>query len=255
MDTEFMKLPISVVVITKDESCNIERCLRSIPWASELLVVDSDSSDDTVSKAQALGARVLIEPWRGFGAQKAFAARAATHDWILSLDADEALSPELAHEIVQRFPTLDPQVGYEMPRQSYHLGRWIRYGGWYPDAQLRLFHRGSSMWNEAAIHEQVICPRRERLQNRLLHYVFGSLAEQIETNNRYSTLQAENLASQGKRFSLAKLLLKPTSKFVECYFLKLGLLDGLAGFVIAVGAGYSVFIRWAKLWEKQQCSK
>jgi glycosyltransferase involved in cell wall biosynthesis len=252
-ETEFMKLPISVVVITKNEASNIERCLKSVPWASELLVVDSQSTDGTREKAETLGARVLNEAWRGFGPQKAFAAKAARFDWILSLDADEAVSPELSEEIQNRFAHLDPQTGYEIPRQSFHLGRWIRHGGWYPDAQLRLFHRGHSMWNEAVIHEQVICPKRERLKHRLLHSVFRNLSEQIDTNNRYSSLQAEELWARGQRFSLVKLLVKPASKFFECYFLKLGFLDGMPGFVIAVGAAYSVFLRWSKLWEREKC--
>jgi len=253
LETEIMKLPLSVVVITKNEASNIERCLRSVPWASEYLVVDSGSADATVAKAQACGARVLTEPWRGFGAQKAFAAGAALNDWILSLDADEALSPELSAEIQTRFAHLDPQTGYEMPRQSFHLGRWIRHGGWFPDAQLRLFHRKHSMWNLAAIHEQVQCARRERLQNRILHYVFRDLAEQVATNNRYSSLQAQEHFEKGQKFSYFKLLIKPGGKFFETYFLKLGFLDGLPGLIISVGASYSVFLRWAKLWEKEKC--
>ncbi len=250
-----MKLPLSVVVITKNEIHNIERCLASIPWADEYLVIDSGSTDATVEKSKALGAKVLVESWRGFGAQKALASRLAKNDWILSLDADEALSPELSQEIKTQFASLDPKTGYEMPRQSFHMGRWIRHGGWYPDAQLRLFHRDHSMWNESAIHEKVICARTARFENRLLHYVFRNLHHQIETNNRYSSLQAEELSQSGQKFSFIKLIFKPPTKFIESYFVKLGFLDGIPGFVIAVGAAYSVFLRWGKLWEIQKCSK
>lgn len=255
MKLNFMKLPVSVVVITKNEASNIERCLKSVPWADELLVVDSGSGDGTDDLARKAGARVLQSEWRGFGPQKAFAASQARNDWILSLDADEALSPELAEEIRSRFEGLDPRTGYELPRESFHMGRWIRHGGWYPDPQLRLFHRGHSMWNEAPIHEQVVCPRRERLEHSLRHYVFRDLAHQIETNNRYSTLQAEEMSRKGQRFSWLKLVLKPWSKFMETYFWKRGFLDGLPGFVISVGAAYSVFLRWSKLWELERCKR
>ena len=250
-----MKLPVSVVVITKNAGGHIERCLKSVPWASEYLVVDSGSTDSTKAEALGAGARFIEENWRGFGPQKAFAAKNANYDWILALDSDEALSPELSTEILQKFSSLDPHAGYEMPRQSFHMGRWIKHGGWFPDAQLRLFHRSYSMWDDSPIHEQVICEKKARFQNVLLHYVFEDLSDQIETNNRYSGLQADLLWEKNQRFSLFKLVVKPWSKFIECYFLKLGFLDGLPGFVIAVGAGYSVFLRWAKLWEKQKCQK
>ena len=250
-----MKLPVSVVVITKNAEAHIERCLASVPWASEYLVIDSGSEDATQTRAREAGARVLVEAWQGFGPQKAMAAKNAKFDWILALDADESLSPELSAEIVQQFSNLDPNTAYEMPRQSFHMGRWIKHGGWFPDPQVRLFHRGHSMWDSAQIHEQVVAEKKARFENVLRHYVFEDLFDQIETNNRYSSLQAEELYKKNRAFSLFKLITKPWTKFIECYFLKLGFLDGLPGFVIAVGAGYSVFLRWAKLWEKQRCQK
>lgn len=246
------KLPISLVVVTLNEEANIERCIRSVPFASDVVVVDSFSKDRTVELAQKLGANVVQEKWRGYGPQKAFAVSKATSDWILSLDADEALSPELQAEIVERFATLKPETGYEFPRRSFHLGRWIHHGGWYPDAQLRLFHRQHSQWSQDALHEKVQVKSKERFQSDLLHWVFDDLSDQVITNDKYSSLGAGNLATSGKRFSLLKLILKPWTKFVECYFLKLGFLDGLPGFIIAVGAGYSIFLRHAKLWELQK---
>lgn len=249
-----MKLPLSVVVVAKNEARNIERCLRSAPFAEELLVIENDSSDGTAQLAQRLGARVLREPWRGYGPTKAFAARAARFDWVLSLDADEAVSPALADELQQVFRDLDPEAGYEMPRQSFYLGRWIRHGGWFPDRQLRLFHRKYSMWNEALIHEKVMCPKKRRLRQPLEHYVFRDLKHQIETNNRYSSLQADEWIAKGRGFALWRLLFKPPSKFLETYVWKRGFLDGMPGFIIAVGAAYSVFLRWSKVWEKRKVS-
>lgn len=243
------KLPLSLTVITKNEERNIERCLRSVPFASEVIVVDSDSTDRTVAVAQKLGAKVFVEAWRGFGAQKQFAVEKASYDWILSLDADEALSPELAEEIVSRFQSLDEKAGYLLPRRSFHLGRWIDHGGWYPDRQLRLFNRKYSHWDNAQIHEKVVTEKVEKLISPILHWVFKNLSHQVVTNDRYSGLQAEALQKKGKKFSFYYLLVKPPSKFFETYILKRGFVDGLPGFIISVSAAYSVFLKWAKLWE------
>lgn len=249
------KLPISLVVITKNEEANIERCLRSVPFASECLVVDSGSTDQTLVRAQALGARVIVEAWRGYGRQKKFAADQASESWILSLDADEALSPELAQEIQDRFDSLDPKTGYLMSRKSFHLGRWILRGGWFPDWQLRLFNRAESQWKDSEIHEKVEASRTERLTGSILHWVFEDLSDQVRTNDHYSSLQARDLAVSGKRFSVWKLLSKPFSKFLETYLWKRGFLDGLPGLIISVGAAYSVFLKWAKLWEIERTKK
>lgn len=244
-----MKLPISLVIITLNEERNIERCIRSVPFASEIIVLDSGSTDRTLQIAKELGAHVHHQAWQGFGIQKAKATELAKNDWVLNLDADEALSPELANEIIQKALSLDSEVGYEFPRKSYHLGRWIMHGGWYPDAQTRLFNKKFSKWQEVPIHEKVIAAKKERFKNPMLHWVFRNLSHQVHTNDRYSTLQAEQHVKDGKKFSYLKLVIKPWVKFIECYFFKLGLLDGFAGFVIAVGAGHSVFMRWVKIWE------
>lgn len=247
-----MKLPLSLVVITKNEENNIERCIKSVTFASDILVLDSDSTDGTRQAAEKAGARVIVEEWRGFGKQKQRATELAKFDWILNLDADEVLSPELCLEIEQKFNALDEKAGYEMPRKSFHMNRWINHGGWYPDRQKRLYNRKFSKWTEKEIHEKVISEREARLQSDIQHYVFENLASQIETNNRYSTLQAEEAFKNGQRFSILKLIFKPKSKFLETYILKRGFLDGLPGFVIAVGAAYSVFLRHAKIWEIQK---
>ncbi|WP_413287783.1 glycosyltransferase family 2 protein [Bdellovibrio sp. HCB337] len=246
-----VKLPISLVVVTLNEEANIERCLKSVPFASDTVVVDSFSTDRTVEIAQKLGANVVQEKWRGFGPQKAFAVSQAKNDWVICLDADEALSPELQAEIQAKFQDLQATVGYELPRRSFHLGRWINHGGWYPDAQLRLFNRQHSQWSNDVLHEKVQVKHKERLKHDLLHWVFSSLSVQVITNDKYSTLGAESLAKSGKTSSLLKLIFRPWGKFMECYFIKLGFLDGLPGFIIAVGAAYSMFLRYAKLWEME----
>jgi glycosyltransferase involved in cell wall biosynthesis len=247
-----MKLPLSLVVITLNEEANLERCLKSVPFASDIVVVDSFSTDRTVEIAQKMGANVVAEKWRGYGPQKALAVSHAKFDWVLSLDADEALSPQLQEEILAKFAGFQEEVGYETPRLSWHLGRWILHGGWYPDYQLRLFHRLHSKWSDATLHEKVEVKSKVRLEHPILHWVFDNLSDQVVTNDKYSSLGAANLARDGKRFSLFKLLFKPGTKFLECYLMKLGFLDGLPGFMIAVSAGYSIFLRHAKLWELEK---
>lgn len=220
-----------------------------MPFASEVIVIDSFSQDKTCEVARSLGAKIHQEKWRGYGGQKAFAVERASNDWILSLDADEAVSPELAEKLKSEFAKLDPEVGYLLSRRSYYLGRWIDFGGWYPDYQKRLFHRRYSHWDGSPIHEKVISPKERKWDSDLYHYVFDSISEQVQTNNRYSGLLAEKLFREGKDFSIFKLISKPMTKFIETFFWKRGFMDGLPGFVISVGAAYSVFLKWAKLWE------
>lgn len=261
------RLPLSLAIITLNEADNIERCIRSVPFASEIVVVDSGSSDDTVKIAESLGARVVFEPWKGFRAQKQFATQLCTNDWVLSLDADEALSMEAAEEVLSLFggagshrseqiSILSDCDGFEFPRLSWNLGRWIKHGGWYPDLQLRLYHRMKASWQGGEhVHERVSAGKVLRLKGPLLHWPFSTHAEQVATNNRYSGLGAQDLLHRGKKFRLYKLILKPLTKFIETYLIKRGFLDGLPGFIISVGAAYSVFLKFVKLWELQKASK
>ena len=243
------KLPVTVTIITLDEEKNISRCIGSVPFASEIVVVDSSSKDRTVEIAKSLGAKVFAESWKGFGPQKASATEKASFDWILSLDADETVSPELQKELEILFENINPKVGYLLPRKSFYLGRWILRGGWYPDFQKRLFHRAHSNWNDSKIHEKVHSPAEIKLSQPLLHDVFTNISHQVRTNDRYSGLLAEALQKKGQRFSFFKLLIKPYSKFLETYIWKKGFMDGLPGLIISVSAAYSVFLKWAKLWE------
>jgi glycosyltransferase involved in cell wall biosynthesis len=251
------KLPLSLAIICLNEATNIERCIRSVPFASEVIVVDSGSTDGTPELAAKLGAKVFVEEWRGFRAQKQRATDLCQYDWVLSLDADEALSEESAREVRSLLTSanLTDHDGYNFPRLSWNLGRWIRHGGWYPDLQLRLFDRTRSSWQGGdKVHERVSAKNIGRLDHPIHHFPFPDLAEQVATNNRYSGLGAEELVAKGKRFSIWKLVFKPVSKFLETYLIKRGFLDGLPGFIIAVGAAYSVFLKFAKLWETERRS-
>lgn len=248
---------LSAVIITKNEEANIERCLRSLNWIEDVVVYDSGSVDQTLVIAKKMGAKVFEGEWKGYGPTKIIATGLAKNDWILSVDADEEVSPQLCEEIQNRITSknLKPEVGYQIPRLSFYLKKWIHHGGWFPDYQLRLFHRQHSMWNANTIHEKVESRHQEKLANNLNHYVFKNISHQIFTNDRYSTLQAQKMFEQTKKFSWFHMLTKPTVKFLECYILKLGFLDGWPGYVIARNAAHSVFLKWNKLYELEQDSR
>jgi glycosyltransferase involved in cell wall biosynthesis len=257
------KLSLTVVVITLNEEKNISRCLNSVKdWASEILVVDSGSTDRTCQIAQGFGAKVIQKEWLGFGAQKNFAVSCASYDWVLNLDADEQCSEEMRSWINNHFSNqdgrilLDPKKIYSFARKSFFLGRWILRGGWYPDYQARLFNRKFAQWNLTPIHEKVeglyLAQEMVRVASPILHYVFRDISHQVDTNNRYSSLQAELLFNQGIKSSWIKIIVKPISKFIECYLFKRGFLDGAQGFIIAYSAGYSAFLKWVKLWELER---
>ena len=240
---------LSVVLISLNEQDNIARALRSVSWADEVLVYDSGSTDNTIAIAKNMGAKVVKGQWQGFGKTKQAATDLAANDWVLSLDCDEEVTGALASEIHKKFETLNPRSVYKLPRASFYLGTWIRHGGWFPDFQGRLFNRKMSRWNEAEIHEKVEAEAEDFLASHLNHYVFKNVEHQVNTNNRYSSLLAKQMNKNGKSFSWFHFLTKPKVKFLETYILKLGVLDGWAGFVIARNAAYSVFLKWTKLRE------
>lgn len=246
-------MKVSLVVITLNEEKNIERCLRSVSFADEIIVLDSGSSDHTVEIAKREGAKVFVEAFKGFREQKQRATDLASHDWIISLDADEALSPRLAKEIqsLLKNENLEPG-GYRVPRLSFHMGRWIRHGGWFPDSQIRFFNRKACKWVGGQVHERVEGDPIQAINAPILHWVFRDLAHQVSTNNLYSSFGARDLLEQNKNHNLLKMITKPISKFFETYFFKRGFLDGLPGFIISVGAAYSIFLKFAKAYEAKR---
>ena len=250
-----MRPRVSLVIITSNEEKNIARCIDSVDWADDVLVLDSGSTDRTCEIARQRGARVFQEKFRGFRAQKERATELALHNWIVSLDADEAFSNELSEEIKDLLSQKANFDGVETPRLSFHLGRWIRHGGWYPDYQVRVFDRTRAKWIGGHVHERVIATGTVRTRNAIQHWVFENLEDQVETNNFYSSKGALDLRDKGKSFSIFRLVTKPISKFFETYLLKRGFLDGMPGFIISVGAAYSIFLKYAKLWEIQRLGR
>lgn len=249
-------IKISAAIITLNEEKNIKRCIDSLDFVDEVVVVDSLSSDKTCEIAKELGAVVVDQKFLGHIEQKQLAVDKCSYEWVLSLDADEEVSKELKESIQELIKNGFDKDAYEMNRVSFHLGRWIRHGGWYPDRKIRLFNKQKAHWGGYNPHDKVIVDGTVgKIKGDLMHYVFKDLRHNIDTNNSYSSIMAEDLYKDGKSFSYTKLFLKPLGKFLETYIYKKGFLDGMPGFIIAVGAAYSMFLKFAKLWELEKVKK
>lgn len=240
---------LTVTVITRDEEARIGACLESVAWAQEIVVVDAESTDRTAEIARTFTPRVVVRPWPGFGLQKAFALGLASQPWVLSLDADEQVSPELRREIETILGRDGPRDGYYVPRKNFFLGAWIRHGTWYPDYQLRLFRREHASFPAVSVHESAkVRGRLDRLQGALLHRSYESIDDFVERANRYSTLSARDLVSHGRRPWALDLLLWPLGRFAGMFLWHRGFLDGRRGFLLACLYSYYVFLRTAKAW-------
>ncbi len=242
-------LPLSLVIITRDAAHELGACLASATFAAETVVVDSGSSDDTAALAARSGARVIEHAWEGFGPQKNFAVDAAAYDWVLCLDADERITPELAAAIHAVFAVDTPAAtAYAFPRRNRFLGRWLAHGEGYPDWNLRLFDRRRARWSADLVHEKVLADGPVmRLRGDLLHASAESIDAYIAKQNRYTTVQAAAMHARGERASAAQLVLSPVARFLRFYVLRLGFLDGAPGFAhIAIGA-FASFLKYAKL--------
>lgn len=251
-------MKITATIITFNEADNIRDACESVAWADEILVVDSESTDDTREIARACGARVINRPWPGFAAQKQFAAEAGLHDWIFSLDADERVSEKLRASIEDLLYTNEAQLadGYRIARRSFYMGRWISGGGWYPDYQLRLYRKSRGCWKGAHIHESVQMEpgaRIETLRGDLLHYSVRDASHHHRMiGERYAPLAARQMFEAGRRTSPLQIALAAPAAFTRSFILKGGFRDGLAGICIARFAAHHAFLKHILLWEMQK---
>lgn len=240
-------MKISATIITCNEERNLPRALESLRCCDEILVVDSGSTDRTMELAERYGARVLEANWRGYAGQKNYASDQASNDWILSLDADEALSEDLEGEIWQLKKNGPEFDAYTMPRLAQYLGKWILYSGWYPDRKIRLFDRRKATWIGEYVHESVrVNGTVGELRGNLLHYTCGSITEHIKTMDRYTTLAAEEIAANKRKVGLRHVLLDPAWTFFKTYVLQQGFRDGLEGLTIAYFAAMYTYLKYAK---------
>lgn len=245
---------LSAVIITKNEERNIRRCIESvIDLVDEVLVVDSESADDTRTIAASLGAKVIVQPFLGYVEQKNFALARASSDYVLSLDADEALSPELQAAIAKA-KTSWTRDAYSFNRLNNYCGRWIRHSGWYPDRKIRLLDRRKGQWGGINPHDTIILSddaRKGRLKGDLLHYSYISVQEHIERTHKYAEIMAAALFRTGKKAGFAKIYLNPAFTFVKKYFFQLGFLDGYYGWIICRITAYYTFLKYIRLKEFQ----
>lgn len=245
---------VSACVICFNEERNLARCLSSLDWVDEIVVVDSGSTDRTLEIAGSFTDRVFHRDWTGYADQKNFAVSKARGEWILSLDADEESSGELRFEIERVLASEPVENGFRIPRRSFYQGRWIFHSGYYPDRQLRLFRRERARWVGRRVHERVeVDGAVGKLQNDLLHYPYkGVISGQLKTVDAFSSLLAEDLRDRGVRFRLWRLLVRPVFKFLEIYILRRGFMDGTAGLIIATTTAYALFVRYVKLREMEK---
>ncbi len=249
-------IPISVIVITKNEAHNIDECLRSVEWSDDIVVVDAESKDATVEIAKIHTEKVFIKPWLGFAAAKQFAVEETKYDWILWLDADERVTQELAIEIQRRIEKNPKEAAFTAARRAYFLHRWIKHSGWYPGRVPRLFHKQRAEFNDAAVHEGLnIHGKIGELKNDLLHFTDPNLYHYVTKFNRYTSLASNDLLKNGKSFKKSDIPVRPCWQFIKMYFLRRGFLDGTQGLLLAMLSSAYVFTKYAKLWEKQFISR
>lgn len=247
---------LSVTVIAKNEAADIGAALESVRFADEIVVVDSGSTDDTVAIAKRFTDLVVVRDWPGYAAQKNAAASLTHHDWVLSLDADERVTPALADEIRSLLAGSPHHAAYRIPRVAWHLGHWIRSTDWYPDHQTRLYHRHAARWTGAYVHESVVVEGPVgRLRGELQHLPYRDLSDHLETIDRYTTLAATAMCEAGQRVSLLQLAGHPALAFLRNYVARGGCRDGSVGLVISVMNAYYVFLKFAKLWELTRCER
>jgi glycosyltransferase involved in cell wall biosynthesis len=246
-------LPITVTIIARNEAKRIAIAIKSVQsFASEVIVVDSESTDDTVEIAQSLGAKVQVKAFQGFGQQKNFAQDLASFPWVLNIDADERVTPELILEIRKFLSVKDvaPVSGVYLPRKTWYLNRWVMHGGWYPNYLIRFAKKDQSRWTEPALHEELkVTGKTHHFKTPLEHYSFPTQRSHIQKNIEYAAHARVGLSARGKKSGIFDLTFRPLWKFIDGYFLKVGFLDGRAGFFIAIHSAYATFLRYTYLYE------
>ena len=240
---------LSVTIITLNEEANIRGCLESIKWADEILVTDSGSKDDTINICKEYGVRFFIDEWHGFGKQKNLIARRAINNWILNIDADERITPELRKEIEVVLDNGNYD-GYYIPRKNFFGERWIRHCGWYPDYNLRLYRKDKGCFNERSVHEAVkVNGKTWHLKTPLEHYTYRDISDYLKRMDRYSTLSAEEMFKEGRKTGYFNIFFRTVFTFLKMFFLKKGFLEGYRGFILSGLYSSYTFSKYAKLWE------
>jgi glycosyltransferase involved in cell wall biosynthesis len=240
---------ISCIIIARDEATNIRRCLESVSWADEIVLVDVGSVDDTKTIASRFTDKIFDLEWRGFGPAKEFARSQATGEWVFSLDADEVVTDKLREEIQRIVESANPASGYFVPRKSNFLGRWIRHGGWYPDLVLRLFRKDKGHFTSRSVHEEVqVEGGTGRLTSDLLHYTDPDFDHYLGKVNQYTTLDALELHRSGREAGLLDVLFRPPATFFKMYLFRAGFADGAHGLILAAASAFHVFSKYVKLW-------
>lgn len=248
-----VRRPVTAVVISFNEKDRIAACLESLSFADEIVVVDSGSADGTREIAGRYTPRVFDLPWKGFGPQKQAAVELASHDIIFCLDCDERATPELAAEIGELLRGADIRPAYSVPRRTFLGAKEIRYSGWYPDRTVRLFDRRKAGFSNSAVHERVLVSGETgRLRNHILHYSFSGISDILKKMDRYVDLSAKEMLEAGRRSRISDITIRPFLAFAKSYLLRLGFLDGVEGFEIAVASGMHVFSKYVKLRELER---
>lgn len=242
---------LSVVVITKNEQENIRGCLETVRWADEIIVVDAESSDETVSHARDYTPHIFVRPWPGFGPQKNFGMEKVAGDWILLIDADERVPPELREEILRMAQESPPEVtAYRIPRRNYFYGKWVRWGGAYPDYQIRLLRKGAGRYNDVAVHENLLITGSVgTLHQPLDHWTERTIADHFKKFDLYTTLASEERAKTRKTVWWGDFVFNPLATFFKMYMAKQGFREGIHGLILSVLASYYTFAKYTKLWE------
>lgn len=249
-------LPISAVVLARNEEANLGRCLTSLTWVEEVLVIDSGSTDRTPEIAKSFpNVQYILTDWKGYAANKQQGADTAKNDVIFWVDADEEITPELQKEIETRWTDMNAKWEatpvYSLPRKTFFMGEWVRWCGWYPDRQNRLFNRQYARFNTAAVHENMEITNSGKpgiLQHDLLHFSFQSIEKYFAKMNAYGKLGAEEMLKKGRKVAFTKLVFNSWWAFVQSYFIKLGFLQGRTGFIISCGNAYSKFVKYVYLY-------